>query len=148
MSIPNIVTLIFAALACYFAGAQVAYSDPVNCNSVSWKRPDTYVTGEQMPPDRPIGYILYFSSDPQPSTGNASKIVDVVGPNSVQSQIPTELNDGLWYVRGTAYNVSAEGGKFESDYTNTAPFFLAGAKCYAPDTPSGATQLNLSFPAL
>ena len=123
-------------------------ADPTNCSTVSWKRPGTYVTGEPMPADKPMGYKMYFSSDPAPTKAN-SRIEKVEGANNTSIAIPaSELNggNGLFFVRGTAYNLDAEGKELESNWTaNTVPFFLSAGTCFAPDTPSESSDLNLQF---
>ena len=121
-------------------------ADPVFCDSIFWAKPTTYSTGDALPADKPDGYLVYFSVDPQPVTANAVKVVDVTGPNSTQTPIPTEFADGPYYVRATAYIDSQDHGRLESDWSTTVFFSKVAAKCNAPDTPGTATGLKLSFP--
>ena len=122
-------------------------SEPTNCQIVGWERPTTYVGGADLPADRPIGYRIYFSTDPQPTKANATKIVDVTGPNSTSVAIPAEVLavDGLHYVRGTAYNMGPD-GELHSPWSTTSPFLSWAGKCYYVETPGSTTNLKLSSP--
>ena len=133
-------------VAVLFAVSLPVKADPVFCDSIFWQRPTTYATGDALPADKPDGYIAYFSTDPQPITANAAKVVDVTGPNSTQTPIPAEFPDGPYYVRMTAYIDDQEHGRLESDWSNTVFFSKVVGKCNAPGTPGSGTGLKLSFP--
>ena len=128
-----------------FLVSAVAFADPADLKitKLLWERPTKYENGRTMPADRPIGYFMYFSKNPKPDSSNSTKVIEIVGPNNTQLQLPENLPDGTIYVRGTAYNLDEEKNKLESDWSDSINFLSADGTYTRRSVPAAPLQLHL-----